>query len=204
MLAGEELKGGKEKMYKLKTLAIIFFAVVLIGGLYIQVLLDCLSELDSTVIYAYEEQPDPKTYAAGEMIIEEVQTEEKTCATQTPPPTRYTYLCDDDIDLIAAIVWLEARGEPFEGQQAVAEVVLNRMMSDDFPDTVKDVLYQQGQFQPAAYLDQAEPADEQYDAVEAALYGPNILPVDVVFFSTSGENDNVWGGIGGHVFCYKY
>ena len=62
MLAGEELKGGKEKMYKLKTLAIIFFAVVLIGGLYIQVLLDCLSELDSTVIYAYEEQPDPKTF----------------------------------------------------------------------------------------------------------------------------------------------
>ena len=42
------------------------------------------------------------------------------------------------------------------------------------------------------------------DAIDAALYGPSILPVDVVFFSRNGENDRVWGKIGGHVFCYAY
>ena len=39
-------------------------------------------------------------------------------------------LTDEEIDLLAKIVWLEANGEPVEGQEAVVEVVLNRMASD--------------------------------------------------------------------------
>ena len=110
---------------------------------------------------------------------------------------------------LAAIIYLEARGEPAEGQQAVAEVVLNRVISPDFPDSVSDVLHQgEGtavpQFSTIGLLSAAEPGQAQYDAIDAALYGPSILPVDVVFFSRSGENDRVWGKIGGHVFCYAY
>lgn len=57
---------------------------------------------------------------------------------ETSPESRYTgiTLSEDDVDLLARIIWLEARGECFEGQQAVAEVVLNRLMSDAFPDTL--------------------------------------------------------------------
>lgn len=96
-----------------------------------------------------------------------------------------------------------------EGQQAVAEVVLNRVISPDFPDSVSDVLHQgEGtavpQFSTIGLLSAAEPGPGQYDAIDAAMYGPSILPVDVVFFSRSGENDRVWGKIGGHVFCYAY
>ena len=110
---------------------------------------------------------------------------------------------------LAAIIYLEARGEPAEGQQAVAEVVLNRVISPDFPDTVSEVLHQgEGtavpQFSTIGILSAAEPGQEQYDAIDAAMYGPSILPDDVVFFSRSGENDRVWGKIGGHVFCYAY
>lgn len=60
------------------------------------------------------------------------------------------------------------------------------------------------QFSTIGLLSAAEPGQAQYDAIDAALYGPSILPVDVVFFSRSGENDRVWGEIGGHVFCYAY
>lgn len=110
---------------------------------------------------------------------------------------------------MAAIIYLEARGEPAEGQQAVAEVILNRVISPDFPDSVSEVLYQgEGkavpQFSTIGLLPKAEPTQAQYDAIDAALYGPSILPADVVFFSQSGENDRVWGEIGGHVFCYAY
>lgn len=110
---------------------------------------------------------------------------------------------------LAAIIYLEARGEPADGQQAVAEVVLNRVISPDFPDNVSDVLHQgEGtavpQFSTIAFLSEAEPTQAQYDAIDAAMCGPSILPVDVVFFSQSGENDRVWGKIGGHVFCYAY
>lgn len=112
-------------------------------------------------------------------------------------------------DELAAIIYLEARGEPAEGQQAVAEVVLNRVIHQDFPDSVGEVLHQgEGtavpQFSTIGLLTTAEPTREQYDAIDAALYGPSILPDDVVFFSRAGENDRVWGTIGGHVFCYAY
>ena len=60
------------------------------------------------------------------------------------------------------------------------------------------------QFSTIGLLSAAEPGQAQYDAIDAALYGPSILPADVVFFSRSGENDRVWGKIGGHVFCYAY
>ena len=110
---------------------------------------------------------------------------------------------------LAAVIYLEARGESAEGQQAVAEVVFNRVIHQDFPDSIHGVLHQgEGsavpQFSTIGHLEWAEPTQAQYDAIDAALYGPSILPDEVVFFSQAGENDRVWGEIGGHVFCYAY
>ncbi|MCD8358614.1 MAG: cell wall hydrolase [Oscillospiraceae bacterium] len=110
---------------------------------------------------------------------------------------------------MAAIIWLEARGESADGQQAVAEVILNRVISADFPDTVTDVLHDGEysgvkQFSSIGALPSAAPEAAQYAAIDAALYGENILPADVVYFSRGAENGNIWGSIGGHVFCYGY
>ena len=52
------------------------------------------------------------------------------------------------------------------------------------------------------YLDDATPWQVQYEAIEAAVYGPNVLPMDVMYFAQQPTNNNVWGTIGGHVFCY--
>lgn len=104
--------------------------------------------------------------------------------------------------LLAKVVWAEARGESPEGQQAVAEVVLNRMMSDNFPDDIRSVVYGEGQFRSVKVLDKAQPYQAQYDAIERAMYGPYVLPEDVVYFATFPTNDNIWGQIGGHIFCY--
>lgn len=137
-----------------------------------------------------------------------------TTPTPDPAPTpeskkpvdRYSEITmsDEELDELAEIIYHEARGESFEGQQAVAEVVFNRVIADNFPDTVHEVIHQKKQFSTARLLGTAEPLQEQYDAINAALYGPTILPADVVFFSRDGENDKVWGSIGGHVFCYQY
>ena len=51
-------------------------------------------------------------------------------------------------ELLARLVYAEARGEPPEGQIAVAAVVLNRVRSRTFPDTVWDVIHEPGQFTP--------------------------------------------------------
>jgi len=133
--------------------------------------------------------------------------------TVTPAPdateplvSRYAsiFLSDEDVDLLARIIWLEARGECFEGQQAVAEVVFNRMLSGAFPDTLYGVIFEKGQFSTAKRVESATPGETQYRAIYEALTGPNVLPLEVVFFATSPENDNVWGTIGGHTFCYPY
>ena len=120
------------------------------------------------------------------------------------PASRYAPIDATEYELLARLVWLEARGEPAEGQQAVAEVVLNRVAADNFPGSVEEVIFQKRQFAPAARIPDAEPTEAQYQAVDAALYGEPVLPLDVVYFSVAGENDNVWGTIGGHVFCYQY
>lgn len=108
-----------------------------------------------------------------------------------------------DLDLLAKVVWVEAQGECFEGQQAVAEVVLNRLVSPDFPNTLHDVIYAEGQFRSVPLLDDATPWQVQYEAIEAAVYGPNVLPMDVMYFAQQPTNNNVWGKIGGHVFCFQ-
>ena len=105
--------------------------------------------------------------------------------------------------LLARVVWVESRGESAEGQQAGAEAVLNRMASENVPDDIREVLYAEGQFRSVPYLDDAEPTQAQYEAIENAIYGPYVLPEKVVYFATYSTNDYVWGTIGGHIFCYE-
>ena len=120
------------------------------------------------------------------------------------PAGRYDALelSDADLTLLAQIVYLEARGEPYEGQVAVAEVVLNRVLSDAFPDTVSEVIYQRGQFTPAARAASTMPGETQIAAAADAADGLDcVTDADVVYFSGAPCNDAVFAEIGGHWFC---
>lgn len=120
--------------------------------------------------------------------------------------SRYPYLelTDEDKKLMASIIWLEARGEPFEGQQAIAEIMLNRLLSDGFPDNMKGIVLAEGQFRTTKFLDDAKPGELQYKAIDRALSGPNIVPMDVFYFARFATNQNIWGTIGRHIFCYDW
>lgn len=118
-------------------------------------------------------------------------------------------MTDEELAELAAVVFLEAGNQSAEGQQAVVEVVFNRVLHSAFPDTVHDVLHQgeEGdvpQFSTIYAVSTATPTQAQYDAINGALYGDTILDADVVFFSRNGENDRVWGQIGDHIFCREY
>lgn len=124
------------------------------------------------------------------------------------PENRYAELhfSDEDVYILACLVYHEARGESFEGQVAVVEVVLNRMLSEYFPDTVEEVVFQKygdvWQFSPAPYLYSAEPDKEQYLAVHTAIEErEHILSEDTVYFSTAPYNESVDMIIGNHYFC---
>lgn len=118
-------------------------------------------------------------------------------------------MTDAEMEELAKVICLEAGNQSETGQQAIAEVVFNRVKHDGFPDNVHDVLHQyegtnMEQFSTIRNIDIAKPTQAQYDAVDGALYGKPILDPDVVFFSRYGENDRVWGQIGDHVFCREY
>lgn len=53
---------------------------------------------------------------------------------------------NSNVDLLARAISGEARGEPYEGQVAVGAVILNRVDSPDFPNTIAGVIYQKGAF----------------------------------------------------------
>jgi N-acetylmuramoyl-L-alanine amidase len=55
-----------------------------------------------------------------------------------------------DKDLLARLVSAEAKGEPYEGQVAVAAVILNRMRDSRFPHTLQGVVYQKDAFEPVS------------------------------------------------------
>ena len=86
----------------------------------------------------------------------------------------------------------------------MAEVILNRLVAGNFPDSIKSIIYAEGQFPSIGDMYKATPTQTQYEAIEGALYGPYILPKDVVFYAKFVVNDNYWGKIGNHYFCYQY
>ena len=149
-----------------------------------------------------------KGFSGGWVYDKEALPEEPFIYEEIKEEVEYRYegieLTVEEKKLLAKMVWVEAQGEPLEGQQAVAEVVLNRLAADNFPDTLRGVIYADGQFRSVPKLDDARPNQTQYEAVEQALEGPYVLPKDVVFFATYAVNKNVWGQIGGHIFCYQW
>lgn len=125
---------------------------------------------------------------------------------QPPEESRYgnLLLTNEEKLLMAKLIYMEAGSEPFEGQQAVAEVILNRLVSGRFQSTVHNIIFAENQFEAVPYLDKAKPDYTQLKAIEQAQYGPYVLPEDVVFYAKFMVNDNLWGKIGEHYFCYSY
>jgi N-acetylmuramoyl-L-alanine amidase len=73
-------------------------------------------------------------------------------------------------DLLARLVRAEAQNEPYSGKVAVAVTVLNRVDHNSFPNTIREVIYQKGQFTPVSNGSINKPADaESIRAVNEAL-----------------------------------
>lgn len=90
---------------------------------------------------------------------------------------------DEDLMWLARIVTVEARGMSLEGKVAVANVVLNRVKSPSFPNTVYDVIFQKGQFPPAhkSGFKELVPPEECIIAAKMALEGVNNIGTCLYF-----------------------
>ena len=111
-------------------------------------------------------------------------------------------LTEEDIYTLACFSWAEAREEPQEVKQAVVEVVLNRIQSEAYPGTVQEILENTELSRALEEMEWVEePGLEQYLAVDAAVYGPYVLPQDICFYSHWEQGQEVWGQLGTYHFA---
>ncbi len=113
-----------------------------------------------------------------------------------------------DLYLLAKCVYAEARGEPYVGQVAVAAVILNRVDSPEFPNTISGVIYQPWAF-TAVHDGQInlEPNDSAYSAAKDALNGWDPTYGCLYYYNpATATSEWIWSRttvvtIGQHVFA---
>lgn len=120
-------------------------------------------------------------------------------------PSKYS---DRDLQIMANAVYGESRGEPYEGQVAVAAVILNRLESKDFPDTISGIIFQPGAFTAVAdgqiWL---QPNERAKEAVIDALNGWDPTENALYYFNPDTATSAwIWSRpqikkIGDHIFC---
>ena len=114
----------------------------------------------------------------------------------------------NNLNLLARLVYGEARGEPYTGQVAVASVVLNRVKSSAFPNSVAGVIYQSGAF---SVVNDGQinltPNDTAKKAAQDAINGWDPSYGAIYYFNpNTATNKWIWSRpetvtIGNHRFC---
>jgi spore germination cell wall hydrolase CwlJ-like protein len=112
---------------------------------------------------------------------------------------------DGDRYLLANLIYCEAGGESYTGQVAVGSVVMNRVLSSVFPDTITGVIYQSGQFSPVASgrlalaLANGKATASCYQAADEVMSGTTNVG-NCVYFRTPVDGITPKYTIGGHIF----
>lgn len=111
---------------------------------------------------------------------------------------------ESDVRLLAALIYCEAGNQPYDGKVAVGAVVMNRIASGRFPNTLEGVIYQRGQFTPAMngklgrILASGKIPAACYEAAQDAMNGANPIG-DALFFNTGRAGSRGYK-LGDHYF----
>lgn len=130
-------------------------------------------------------------------IAAETEQEETTEVQEPDAPEQEQEMtgsmeCDsEDSYLLAKIAMTEAEGEDVEGKALVMLVVLNRVGSDEFPDSISEVIFQERQFSPVGdgRFERTEPNQECYEALELIHLNRWDESQGALYFESDGDSD---------------
>lgn len=149
------------------------------------------------------EAPKTETPTTAEPVTEAPVTEAPKTeppVTETPKPAdsdSKTYVeamnyTDEDLLWMARIIYAESGGESIECQLAVGSVVLNRVASKSFPNTIYDVIFQPNQFTPARSGSiYKTPSATSYEAARRCLEGERVS-TRILYFQTAKYSSGTW------------
>ncbi len=156
---------------------------------------------------AYEkqiEEQEKNIAALKAKLAEEIRMAELAAQSSWRDISEVSF-AEGDRYLLANLIYCEAGGEPYSGQVAVGSVVMNRVLSSVYPDTVVGVIYQSKQFSPvgsgrlALALAEGRATASCYQAADAVMSGTTNVS-NCVYFRTPVDGVTPRYTIGGHIF----
>ena len=152
-------------------------------------------------------RPDPEVYPVviiGESIEDDTESADIELFIHTQNVDKcFRYLTPEEYTVLAHCVEAEAGNQDVYGRQLVVDVVFNRVDSDEFPDNVIDVIYQEHQFAVVTdgRIDKVTPSEDTYKAID--LECDLQTNTEVMYFSAEGylPYGEPWEKVGDHYFC---
>lgn len=135
----------------------------------------------------------PETYAPEQDIPMVEPVPETEAITPVDP---------DELYMMAHLLAGECQSYSRECQEAVGSVVLNRVKSHRYPNTIEGVIFQRGQYACTRNgMYDREPTARNWEVAEYLLRNGSQLPANIYFQSTFKQGDFVYARIDGEVFC---
>ena len=129
------------------------------------------------------------------LITFEPQTEEESSEVEIEYYPEFTYSKDwsaKESYLLARIAMAEAEGCNTQTKTLIIMCVLNRVWSDEFPDTIEEVIFQENQFSPIdnGRWDRVEPNEDCYEAVKVVMEAKYDYSGGATYFENCADEDN--------------
>jgi len=182
----------EEKMYKYKrNMTILLLCNVIILTVWVNLKELRVNRVASTMAFQMEFMEDCAEMDESSFIgmVAEASSGQRVVDYNVLERKAKYVLSEEDYEVLLQIVEAEAGCEDIKGKMLVAGVVMNRVENSQFPDTVKEVVYQRQhgvvQFSPAANgrLGRTSISDETREAVQRVLYGEDITEGALYFAS---------------------
>lgn len=129
------------------------------------------------------------------LVTFEPQTEEESSEIEVDYYPEFTYSKDwsaQESYLLARIAMAEAEGCNTQTKTLIIMCVLNRVWSDEFPDTIEEVIFQENQFSPVdnGRWDRVEPNEDCYEAVKVVMEAKYDYSGGATYFENCADEDN--------------
>lgn len=129
------------------------------------------------------------------LVTFEPQTEEESNEVEVDYYPEFTYSKDwsaKESYLLARIAMAEAEGCNTQTKTLIIMCVLNRVWSDEFPDTIEEVIFQENQFSPIdnGRWDRVEPNEDCYEAVKVVMEAKYDYSGGATYFENCADEDN--------------
>lgn len=188
----------KQSYYRTLTIlgSIIILLIVFVAALLMNPTIETqIVEVPKEVIVekeiVVEKEVPVEIEVEKEVIVEVEKIVEKEVVVEKEPAYVYNVTAEER-EMLARLVYREANIESIECQKAVVSVVINRLQSGTWGDTIEKVIFAPDQFSPASLLYKTTPNNTNYEAVDYVLRYGCTVPEYVQFFRADYGFSNSW------------